>query len=54
MNLMSAKSASLVPSHWSPEPALAFFERLHAMREALQATYGLQVQHASGDQLGPE
>jgi hypothetical protein len=44
----------LVPTHWSPEQALAVFECLHALREALWAAYGPQVQHAWRDQLGPE
>jgi hypothetical protein len=44
----------LVPTHWSPEQALAVFECLHALREALWAVYGPQVQQAWRDQLGPE
>ena len=44
----------LVPTHWSPEQALAVFECLHALREALWATYGPQVQQAWRDQLGAE
>jgi hypothetical protein len=46
--------ASLVPQHWTPEQALAVFECLHAMRHALWATYGPQVQQAWRDQLVPE
>jgi hypothetical protein len=44
----------LVPTHWSPEQALAVFECLHALREALWVVYGSQVQQAWCDQLGPE
>jgi len=44
----------LVPTHWSPEQALAVFEFLHASREALWAAYGPQVQQAWRDQLEPE
>ena len=38
-------------THWSPEQALAVFECLHALREALWAVYGPQVQQAWRDQL---
>jgi hypothetical protein len=44
----------LVPTHWSPDQALAVFECLHAMREALWVAYGPQVQQAWRDQLRPE
>jgi hypothetical protein len=44
----------LVPTHWSPEQALAVFECLHALREALWLVYGPQVQQAWRDQLEPE
>jgi hypothetical protein len=47
-------ASPLVPTHWSPEQALAVFECLHAMREALWAVYGPQVQQAWRDQLRPE
>ena len=43
-----------VPSHWSPEQALAVFECLHALRSALWAAYGSQVQQAWCDQLVPD
>ena len=36
----------VVPMHWTPEQALAVFECLHAMRNALWAAYGPQVQQA--------
>ena len=44
----------LVPTHWSPDQALAVFECLHALREALWLVYGPQVQQAWCDQLEPE
>ena len=47
-------SAPAVPPHWTPAQALAVFECLHAMREALWVAYGPQVQHAWRDQLMPE
>ena len=46
--------ASLAPQHWTAEQALAVFECLHAMRHALWAAYGPQVQQAWRDQLVPE
>jgi hypothetical protein len=46
--------ASLVPQHWTAEQALAVNECLHAMRHALWAAYGPQVQQAWRDQLVPE
>jgi hypothetical protein len=47
-------ASPLVPTHWSPEQALAVFECLHALREALWALYGPQVRQAWRDQLRPE
>ena len=44
----------LVPTHWSAEQALAVFECLQVLREALWITYGPQVQQAWRDQLGAE
>ena len=43
-----------LPEHWSPEQALAVFECRHALREALWAIYGPQVQQAWRDQLGSD
>ncbi len=40
-----------LPQHWTPEQALAVFECLHAMREALWDLYAPQVQQAWRDQL---
>ena len=46
--------APAVPLHWTPEQALAVFECLHAMRQALWAAYRPQVQQAWRDQLMPD
>ena len=43
-----------VPTHWSPEQALAVLEGLQAVREAVWAVYGQQAQQAWRDQLVPE
>ena len=43
-----------MPLHWTPEQALAVFECLQALREALWHVYGPQVQQAWRDQLGPD
>ena len=45
---MTPREAAIapLPQHWSPEQALAVNERLHALREALWAMYGTQVQQA--------
>lgn len=43
-----------VPTHWSPEQALAALECLHAMREAICSRYGSDVQQAWRDQLEPD
>ena len=43
-----------VPTHWSPEQALAVLECLHAMREAVWTRYGPQAQQAWRDQLVPD
>lgn len=40
-----------LPEHWSPEQALAIFECLHILREALWVQYGPQVQQAWRAQL---
>ena len=40
-----------VPTHWSPEQALAVLECLQVLRQTLWAAYGPQVQQAWRDQL---
>ena len=47
-------ATTIVPLHWTPEQALAVFECLQAMREALWLAYGSQVQQAWRDQLVPD
>lgn len=44
-------SPAPMPTHWSPEQALAVFECLQAQREALWDLYGPQVQQAWREQL---
>jgi hypothetical protein len=46
--------AITVPAHWTPEQALAVFECLQALRQALWTAYGPQVQQAWRDQLVPD
>jgi len=46
-----ARPAIALPSHWTPDQALAVFECLQAMQVALWALYGPQVQQAWRDQL---
>jgi hypothetical protein len=48
------KPALVVPPHWTAEQALAVFECLHLMREALWDAYGSEVQQAWCDQLTPD
>ncbi|MBI5790417.1 MAG: hypothetical protein HZA63_02970 [Rhodocyclales bacterium] len=47
----SPRATIALPRHWTPEQALAVFECLQAMREALWDLYGPQVQQAWRDQL---
>lgn len=47
-------AAPVVPTHWTPEQALAVAECLQAMRQALWATYGSQMQQAWREQLMPD
>jgi len=54
MNFNPSASAVVVPMHWTPAQALAVFECLQAMRQALWAVYGSQVQQAWRDQLVPD
>lgn len=50
----SASAAVAVPKHWTPEQALAVAECLQAIRQALWAVYGSQIQQAWRDQLMPD
>jgi hypothetical protein len=44
----------VVPLHWTPEQALAVFECLHELRQALWVVYGSRVQQAWREQLMPD
>jgi len=43
-----------MPRHWTPEQALAVFECLQLLRQALWDSYGPQVQQAWREQLVPD
>jgi hypothetical protein len=53
-NTSNAAVSVCVPTHWSPQQALAVLECLHAMREAIWSVYGPQAQQAWRDQLVPD
>ena len=53
-NASNAAGPIAVPTHWSPEQALAVLECLQALREAVWALYGPQAQQAWRDQLVPD
>jgi hypothetical protein len=46
----AAAGAITLPTHWSPEQAVAVFELLDEMREHVWARYGLQIQHVLRDE----
>jgi|GEM_PF-788085 len=41
-----------LPTHWSPEQAVAVFEILDELREHVWARYGLQIQQVLCDERG--
>ena len=43
--------ASVLPTCWTPEQALAVFEILDALRDQLWNSYGLQIQQAMRQDL---
>jgi hypothetical protein len=43
-----------MPRHWTPEQALAVFECLQLLRQALWDAYGPQVRQAWREQLVPD
>lgn len=43
-----------LPTHWSPEQAVAVFEILDELREHVWARYGLQIQQVLRDQRSTE
>ena len=49
----TSTAASLMPRHWTHEQALAVFECLQLLRQALWDAYGPQVQQAWREQLVP-
>ena len=53
-NVSNAAGSIAVPTHWSPEQALAVLECLQALREAVWALYGPKAQQAWRDQLVPD
>ena len=50
----TSEAAALIPRHWTPEQALAVFECLQTLRQALWDAYAPQVQQAWRDQLVPD
>ena len=44
-------AAAPIPQHWTPQQALAVFECLQALRQALWSAYGPAVQQAWREQL---
>jgi hypothetical protein len=54
MSARQSSAAPLIPQHWTPEQALAVFECLQAIRQALWEMYGPQVQQAWYEQLVPD
>lgn len=52
--VMRIRPDSGVLLHWTPEQALADFECLQALRQALRVVYGPRVQQAWREQLIPD
>ena len=49
-----ATAAFGLPSHWSPQQALAVFECIELIRDQLRLAYGTEIQRAWRDQLVTE
>lgn len=47
-------AACELPSHWTPQQALAVFECIELMRDQLWLAYGPEIQRAWRDQLSTE
>ncbi len=47
-----AAGSIALPTHWSPEQAVALFEILDELREKVWARYGLQIQQVLRDERG--
>jgi len=45
------RTAQTLPTHWTPEQALAVFEAVEFLRETLWARYGRDIQRAWREQL---
>ena len=45
-----AAGSITLPTHWSPEQAIAVFEILDELREHVWARYGLQIQQVLRDE----
>ena len=45
-----ADSSITLPTHWSPEQAVAVFEILDELREHVWARYGVQIQQVLRDE----
>jgi hypothetical protein len=43
-----------LPTHWTPEQALAVFEAVELLRDQLWAAYGPEIQRAFREDLMPE
>ena len=48
----AAASSITLPTHWSPEQAVAVFEILDKLRKHVWARYGLQIQQVLRDERG--
>ncbi len=46
-----ANKPRTLPSHWTPEQALAVFEAVEYLRDSLWARYGPHIQQAWREQL---
>ncbi len=44
------RRASVLPTYWTPEQALAVFEILDALRDQLWDSYGPQIQQAKREE----
>jgi hypothetical protein len=48
----AAAGSITLPTHWSPEQAVAVFEILDELREHVWARYGVQIQQVLRDERG--
>ena len=52
--MSTLQTAFPLPTHWTPDEALAAFEFLDALRDHLWQHYGLDIQNALQQQLASE